>query len=49
MAQNFLDQMLEEDYDPQWGGSLEFWTHDEKTKKPAARPITYCNAVASRT
>ena len=25
---------LEEDYDPAWGGSLQFWSHDEKTKKP---------------
>ena len=25
---------LEEDYDPAWGGSLQFWSHDEKKKKP---------------
>ena len=23
---------LEEDYDPEWGGSLQFWSHDEKNK-----------------
>ena len=25
---------LEEDYDPAWGGSLQFWSHDEKKIKP---------------
>ena len=25
---------LEEDYNPEWGGSLQFWSHDEKNKKP---------------
>ena len=25
---------LEEDYNPEWGGSLQFWSHDEENKKP---------------
>jgi len=25
---------LEEDYDPAWGGSLQFWSHDRENKKP---------------
>tara|TARA_R100001594_G_C4053719_1_gene265469 strand:+ start:4018 stop:4701 length:684 start_codon:yes stop_codon:yes gene_type:complete len=25
---------LEEDYDPEWGGSLQFWSHDKRKKKP---------------
>ena len=25
---------LEEDYDPAWGGSLQFWSHNEEMKKP---------------
>ena len=25
---------LEEDYDSDWGGSLQFWSHDDKNKKP---------------
>ena len=25
---------LEEDYDPKWGGSLQLWSHDDKTNKP---------------
>ncbi len=25
---------LEEDYDPEWGGSLQFWSHNEEKKKP---------------
>ena len=28
---------LEEDYDPEWGGSLQFWSHDEKNKKPLSK------------
>ena len=25
---------LEEDYNPEWGGSLQFWSHDHNNKKP---------------
>jgi Rps23 Pro-64 3,4-dihydroxylase Tpa1-like proline 4-hydroxylase len=25
---------LSQDWDPTWGGNLEFWSHDSKTKKP---------------
>ena len=25
---------LEEDYNPEWGGSLQFWSHDDENKKP---------------
>ena len=25
---------LEEDYDPSWGGSLQFWSHDPENNKP---------------
>lgn len=25
---------LEEDYDPAWGGSLQFWSHNNETDKP---------------
>jgi hypothetical protein len=25
---------LEKDYNPDWGGSLEFWSHDSETNKP---------------
>ena len=28
---------LEEDYDPEWGGSLQFWSHDDKNKKPLTK------------
>ena len=25
---------LEEDYDPAWGGGLEYWSHDTENNKP---------------
>ena len=38
---------LEKDYNPEWGGSLEFWSHDFKTNKPSKK-ITQIQPVFNR-
>lgn len=34
---------LTKNWDPAWGGGLEFWSHDEETNKPKERIITVDN------
>jgi Rps23 Pro-64 3,4-dihydroxylase Tpa1-like proline 4-hydroxylase len=34
---------LTEDWDYNWGGSLEFWSHNEETKKPNEKVVTVDN------
>ena len=38
---------LEKDYNPDWGGSLEFWSHDSKTNKPKEK-ITQIEPIFNR-
>ena len=38
---------LEEDYDPAWGGSLQFWSHDEENQKPLKK-ITEIEPIFNR-
>lgn len=34
---------LTENWDPEWGGSLEFWSHNSETNKPKQRSVTIDN------
>jgi len=34
---------LTEGWNPEWGGGLEFWSHNEETKKPLKREVTIDN------
>lgn len=34
---------LAEDWDSKWGGSLEFWSHNEETKRPKEKIVTIDN------
>ena len=38
---------LEKDYNPDWGGSLEFWSHDSETNKPKEK-VTQIEPIFNR-
>lgn len=37
---------LTEDWNPEWGGGLELWSHNEETKRPNKKEVTIDNIFA---